>query len=75
MSVKGSPCKNCLDRTLTCHGVCRRYQDWKKEKAIENQWMKEKNEVVTLGWIRTYKERIRKHGRQLDKKTKRYIDD
>ena len=26
-----TPCKDCFDRTITCHSVCRRYQDWKKE--------------------------------------------
>ena len=24
------PCKDCLDRTMTCHGVCDRYKAWKK---------------------------------------------
>lgn len=26
-----TPCKDCFDRTITCHTVCRRYQAWKKE--------------------------------------------
>lgn len=27
------PCKDCERRTVTCHGVCREYQGWKKEEA------------------------------------------
>ena len=26
------PCKGCQDRTITCHGVCQKYQDWKQER-------------------------------------------
>lgn len=26
------PCKDCDRRTVTCHGMCREYQDWKKEE-------------------------------------------
>ena len=25
------PCKGCTDRTITCHSVCKRYDDWKIE--------------------------------------------
>ena len=30
------PCKDCERRTMTCHGVCREYQDWKKEVEARN---------------------------------------
>lgn len=30
------PCKGCDRRTVTCHGVCREYQDWKKEVEARN---------------------------------------
>ena len=23
------PCKECNDRTITCHSVCKRYTEWK----------------------------------------------
>ena len=29
------PCKGCTDRTLTCHGFCQRYKEWKAEHAAE----------------------------------------
>ena len=30
-----TPCKNCHDRTVTCHTMCRRYQEWKKTHEEE----------------------------------------
>ena len=32
------PCKNCTDRTLTCHGVCEKYAAFRKEKEAENAY-------------------------------------
>lgn len=43
--MKVSPCKDCLDRTLTCHSVCRRYEDWKIENAARQDWLREQNSV------------------------------
>lgn len=33
------PCRGCADRTLTCHGVCARYQEWKKELDETKKWL------------------------------------
>lgn len=30
MSAPNCPCRDCPDRKLGCHGMCRRYQEWKK---------------------------------------------
>ena len=27
--INKCPCRDCHDRTMTCHMVCRWYQDWK----------------------------------------------
>ena len=35
------PCRGCPDRTITCHGVCERYQDWKKNYDDERRWIRE----------------------------------
>lgn len=35
------PCKGCEDRTITCHGVCKRYQEWKA-------WIEERNRKMVL---------------------------
>jgi len=32
------PCRDCPDRKLGCHGVCRPYQDWKKWFEDEKLW-------------------------------------
>jgi hypothetical protein len=29
--IRESPCKGCEKRTITCHGVCKEYQEWKTE--------------------------------------------
>lgn len=33
--MRSAPCNGCLRRTITCHGVCREYQDWKKAREPE----------------------------------------
>jgi hypothetical protein len=40
------PCHGCLDRTITCHGVCKKYQEWKKVHEAE---MFEQNEERKKG--------------------------
>lgn len=32
------PCKGCNDRTVTCHGACKKYSEWK-------EWHDEVNKV------------------------------
>ena len=31
------PCKGCVDRTVTCHGRCPRYEEFKKDKEEQNK--------------------------------------
>ena len=26
------PCHNCKDRTVHCHGTCKKYKDWQNQK-------------------------------------------
>ena len=33
------PCRGCTDRTLTCHGICERFGEWKKEEAKKKAWL------------------------------------
>ena len=40
------PCNRCERRTLTCHGVCREYEDWKIERAAINDYNREKNQLT-----------------------------
>ena len=48
---KKCPCNGCADRRLTCHGFCRQYKDWQKEKQAETEWLREQN------WTRTEHQR------------------
>ena len=46
------PCKGCERRTLTCHGVCRQYEDWKIERAAMLDWKREQNDPLLSDNIR-----------------------
>ena len=34
---KTPPCKGCFDRTVTCHGFCQKYKQWRAEQDEENR--------------------------------------
>lgn len=53
------PCKGCERRTLTCHGLCENYQEWKKENTARNDWLKEQNRVHVSDSV------IKKHWKNL----------
>lgn len=36
-----SPCKDCPDRTIECHGQCERYKAFRKEREKEYAWRHE----------------------------------
>ena len=33
------PCRGCTDRTLTCHGFCERFAEWKEEQTKKKAWL------------------------------------
>ena len=41
------PCKGCTDRTITCHGVCRLYQEWKEQAEKEAEWLRDQLPVTS----------------------------
>lgn len=46
---RGCPCKDCEKRTLTCHGFCEAYAEWKKaEAAIKEAREKERQRFNTM---------------------------
>jgi hypothetical protein len=54
------PGKGCDRRTLTCHGVCRKYEEWKIERAAIKDWIREKNMLeVSDTVIRKYWKNIK----------------
>ena len=36
--MKKGPCKDCMNRTITCHVICQRYEEWKKENEKQKEW-------------------------------------
>ena len=40
-----SPCKNCPDRTATCHTVCDKYKEFKKQTHEEYVQRFRENEI------------------------------
>ena len=41
------PCKGCPDRTITCHGVCKKYHDWKKDLEERKEWLNKNKNIQT----------------------------
>jgi hypothetical protein len=58
-----NPCNGCTDRTVACHGVCRRYQEWKAEQKKVKQWLREHTNEPSSGSVKAYYERIRRAAR------------
>ena len=54
------PCKGCTERTVTCHGVCRRYQEWKMERDNVNQWLRDQMPVTSEHGLKEHNERLRR---------------
>lgn len=45
--MNNAPCKNCSNRTETCHDVCKAYKAYESErKAVSDARVKEKREAV-----------------------------
>lgn len=40
-----NPCRNCADRSVGCHGVCKDYSDFVIANREEKKWLKEKNDM------------------------------
>lgn len=57
------PCKGCTDRTITCHGVCKRYKEWKKEIAEKNKWLHRSRPVYSDRAKQRYRNNVRNRAR------------
>ena len=53
------PCKGCEDRTITCHGVCKRYQEWKKNLDETKKWLREQKPMQSDAREKQQNERLR----------------
>ena len=50
-----SPCKDCTERNMKCHGKCERYKNWKHEHEEAREKLRNKNQYSDSygGWIKT----------------------
>ena len=57
------PCKECNNRTISCHGVCEEYKAWKKDHEDRTRWLREQrppiNDQGRKGKIRKMVEKAR----------------
>ena len=67
-----NPCKGCEKRTITCHGVCKEYQEFKKAREEELAWMREQRSVTNYRWERAHLEKVRRKARGWDRRPKDY---
>ena len=52
-----NPCHGCDRRTITCHGVCKEYEAWKKENEDRKEWLKNQRPIVNE---RAFKSQMKK---------------
>lgn len=57
------PCKGCQDRTITCHGGCKRYQEWKSEHEKKQEWLRSQRPETPEPKKRFFAARERKKAR------------
>lgn len=63
------PCKGCTDRTITCHSVCSKYEEWKiYDRAVKDD-LKEKGAMyISDHSLREYWNNLRRVNRKFVKK-------
>lgn len=49
-SYKMSPCKDCKNRCIGCHGKCELYHAWKKEESRIHMKVMAKTHIGGLGY-------------------------
>jgi hypothetical protein len=61
--MKKSPCNGCTNRTVTCHGVCRRYQEWQDENEKVKQWLRDQAPITSENVLKAQNKRLRHGGK------------
>lgn len=62
------PCKDCLDRTITCHTECDKYSKWREDLDERNRQNKPNVDAVSYTIERVYK--CRKQANRLKRRIK-----
>ena len=71
MNPSNCPCKDCFDRTLTCHGVCLKYKEWKADLEKQNEIRR--TEEAKYAISDTKKQWLRKQSRRNRGKKMKFI--
>ena len=59
------PCRFCTDRRINCHSHCQAYEDFKINRAAENDWNREQNEnTISTSALRTHWRNMRLNKRK-----------
>ena len=67
------PCKGCNRRTITCHGVCKEYEAFKKYNENRNKWLREHAYTPSVGHVKGEIQDIKERARGYKKrKVKNY---
>ena len=66
--MKTCPCKDCQDRTLTCHGFCDRYKAWRDELEKTKEWLREHRPQTSERATIRFFEKIRRRAKGYDRK-------
>ena len=61
------PCKGCQDRTITCHGVCQKYQSWRQNRGDVNNWLIKQRPLASESAMRSTKKKIIRKARGWEK--------
>ena len=68
------PCKGCDRRTITCHGVCKEYEAWKKFNDDRNEWLRSHKYEPTNGLKKGVSKSIKDTARGYKKKKVKKYD-
>lgn len=45
------PCRGCKDRSITCHGKCKKYNEYRKaEAAFRKEQYRKERDAKEAGW-------------------------
>ena len=61
------PCYGCTNRTITCHGVCRPYQEWSEDRRKQKIWLDEHRPILSDRAKNAFQKKVVKRLRGYDR--------
>ena len=56
-SDNNGPCRDCKNRTITCHGECKAYLEWREQIKALNEKIRSKAKLNEYGWCEPSKKK------------------